>query len=200
MNRKRTWSLLCLVSLGGALGPSVSRADEGGPSLPLALSPTPPAPLGFVPLLATGTAIGAASSASGALLGAGLGSLSNHLAGALLVGGFANLLLPPLLTALSLVLLGNLHAPGRFSLWQPLLSAFASNAAVYLVVSLALPIAVGWANPVSLLVYALLDGVVMSAATTGVMALTERKPPLVIRSTVPGADPAVFASLSKVEF
>ncbi|MBL8956169.1 MAG: hypothetical protein JNK82_35675 [Myxococcaceae bacterium] len=152
----------------------------------------------MLPLFGIGSGIGAASAAGGLLLGAGLGTLTNSLAAALLLGAFTNLLLPPALTAVSLLLLGNLNAQGRFSLWLPLAAAFAVNGALYALVSLVLPFAVAWSNPIALIGYAVLAGVSMSGAATGVMALTERRPPLVLRSVF-GPDDLVVASLGRVE-
>jgi hypothetical protein len=181
--------------------PLAAHAQGAGAPTPVTLTPARPR-VGFAPLLGFGAGVGAASAAGGVLLGAGLGVLSNHLLGALLPGALlANLIFPPLVTALAMWGLGNLGAPGRFSLWLPLLGAFAGNAALYLVVALAVPFAVAWSNPVALLVYALLDAAVMAGATGGVMALVEQKPAvLTLRSLTPGAPDLVSASLSRVEF
>jgi hypothetical protein len=156
-------------------------------------------------LFAKTSAVGIAASATGVLVGAGLGSLSNNLIGAILPGALiGNLLLPPVLTVLAAMLMGNWDAPGRFSFWLPVLGAFVGNAAVYVIVSLALQMAVAWTNPVSLMVYAVVQGFVMGGATTGIMALTEKKKSgdehaSVIKSFVPGITDTTFVSLGKVD-
>lgn len=181
--------------------PLAAHAQATDAPTPVTLTPTRPR-VGFAPLLGVGAGIGVAAAAGGVLLGAGLGVLSNHLLGALLPGALlANLLVPPLVTALAMWGLGNLGAPGRFSPWLPLLGAFVANAALYLVVGLAVPFAVAWSNPLALLLYAVLDGVLMAGATGGAMALVETRPAvLTVRSPVPGAPDVVCASLSRVEF
>lgn len=152
-------------------------------------------------LFAKTSAIGVASSATGVLIGAGLGSLSNNLLGVLLPGALiGNLLFPPIVTVLGALLMGNWEDAGRFSFWWPVLGAFLVNAAVYVVTSLAFSFAVAWTNPVSLLLYALVDGVLMAGATTGIMALTERKNVSTVQSFVPGVSDTTFVAVSKWEF
>jgi hypothetical protein len=160
--------------------------------------------MGFGELFAKTSAVGIAASATGVLVGAGLGSLSNNLIGAILPGALiGNLLLPPILTVLAAMLIGNWDEPGRFSsFWLPLLGAFVGNAAVYVIVSLALNVAVAWTNPVSLMVYAVVQGLVMGGANTGLMALTEKKKDAhttVIPSFVPGISDTTFVSFGKVD-
>ncbi len=166
-------------------------------STPRLVPEAAPQQVGYGAIFAATSAIGFTASVTGVLLGTAFGSLSNTLMGALLPGALlSNLLLPPLFTALSAVFIGNLHGE-RFTAWWPLLGAFAVNAAVYVLASFALPIAIG-ANAGTLLLYALVDGVVMAAATTGVMALVEQKPVATVRSFVPGVTDTTFVALSTV--
>ena len=147
------------------------------------------------------SAVGVASSAVGVLIGAGLGSLSNNLYVALLTGGLlGNVLFPAVVTVLAEVLMGNWNEPGRFGFWLPFAGALVVNLAVFAVSSLVLNVALAWTNPVSLLLYALVDGVLMSGASTGLMALTEKKPVSTVTSFVPGVSDTTFVGLSKVEF
>ncbi len=153
--------------------------------------------IGFGELFAKTSAVGMASSTAGVLIGAGLGSLSSNLIFAALPVLLANLFLPPVLTVLAAMLMGNWDAPGRFGFWLPVLGAFAVNAVAYVLASLVL--VVPWTNPVALLLYTLVDGLLMSGATVGVMALTEKKPTSVVKSFVPGITDTTFVPLVKVD-
>lgn len=153
--------------------------------------------MGYGELFAKTSAVGLASSATGVLIGAGLGALSNNLIAAAVPVLLANLFLPPVLTVLAAVLMGNWDSPGRFGFWLPVLGAFVVNAAAYVLASLVL--VVPWTNPVALLLYTLVDGLLMSGATVGVMALTEKKPTTTVKSFVPGISDTTMVSLVKVD-
>lgn len=158
-------------------------------------------PMGYGELFVKTAAVGTLASTTGVMLGAGLGTLSNNLIGAALPVLLANLFVPPIVTVLVALLIGNWDTPDRFgSFWLPLAGAFVVNAALYVVVSLVFQVAVAWTNPVALLLYTLADGVLMSGATVGVMALTEKKqkPVAVLPSFVPGVSPTTFVPLSTV--
>jgi hypothetical protein len=141
--------------------------------------------------------VGTATSVTGVLIGAGLGMLSNNLIAAAVPVLLANLFLPPIVTVLVAMWLGNLTSPGRFtSFWLPVGGAFLVNAAAYVIASLLL--VVPWTNPAALLVYALVDGLLMSGASVGLMHLTEKKAPTVVTSFVPGVTDTVIAPIVKV--
>lgn len=142
--------------------------------------------------------VGTAASITGVLIGAGLGALSNNLIAAAIPVLLANLFLPPIVTVLVAMWLGNLTSPGRFTgFWLPAAGAFAVNAAAYVIASLLL--VVPWTNPAALLVYALVDGVLMSGASVGLMHLTEKKDqPATVTSFVPGVTDTVIAPIVKV--
>lgn len=157
--------------------------------------------IGLGELFAKTYAVSVASSATGIVLGAGLGALSNNLIGAAIPGLLiANLILPPLLTVLAATLMGNWDQADRFGFWLPLGAAFLVNAAAIIVTGLFLPIAVGITNPLSLVVFSLIDGLLMSGATVGVMALTEKKKVSTVSSFVPGVTDTTFVTLSEVKF
>ncbi|MFZ5444592.1 MAG: hypothetical protein ACOZQL_31655 [Myxococcota bacterium] len=158
-------------------------------------------PMGYGELFTKTAAVGVVASAAGVMLGAGLGTLSNNLIGAALPVLLANLFVPPIVTVLVAMLLGNWDSPGRFGFWLPVAGAFVVNAAVYVLTSLVLQIAVAWTNPVAMLLYTLVDGVLMSGATVGIMALTEKKPDktAVIPSFVPGVSATTFVPLTTVK-
>ncbi|MDP1824131.1 MAG: hypothetical protein Q8L48_12840 [Archangium sp.] len=152
--------------------------------------------IGFGEHFAKTSAVGMASSLTGVLLGAGLGVLSNNLIGAAIPVLLANLFLPPILTVLMAMLVGNWETPGRFGFWLPLAGAFVVNAAAYVIASLVL--VVPWTNPAALLLYCLVDGLLMGGATVGIMHLTEKKKPGTITSFVPGVSDTTFVSMMKV--
>lgn len=156
-----------------------------------------PAGIGYVEHLAKASAVGMASSAAGVVLGAGLGALSNNLVMAALPVLLANLFLPPIVTVLVAQLLGNWHTPGRFGFWLPLAGAFAVNAVAYVLASLVL--VVPWTNPVALLLYTLVDGVLMGGTTVGLMHLTQQKQKVsVLPSFAPGVTDTTVVSLWRV--
>lgn len=141
-------------------------------------------------------AVGMASSVTGVLIGAGLGMLSNNLIAAAIPVLLANLFLPPVITVLMAMLIGNWDSPGRFGFWGPAAGAFVVNAAAYVIASLFL--VVPWTSPIALLVYSLVDGVLMSGVSVGIMHLTEKKAPATITSFVPGVSDTAFVALTRV--
>lgn len=153
--------------------------------------------IGFGEHFAKTAAVGTATSVTGVLIGAGLGMLSNNLIAAAIPVLIANLFLPPIVTVLVSMWLGNLTSPGRFtSFWLPVAGAFAVNAGAYVIASLLL--VVPWTNPAALLIYALVDGLLMSGASVGLMHLTEKKAPATVTSFVPGVSDTVIAPIVKV--
>lgn len=140
--------------------------------------------------------VGVVASTTGVLLGAGLGALSNNLVGAIIPALLANMFLPPVLTVLAAMLLGNMDSPGRFGFWLPLAGAFVVNAAAYVIASLFL--VVPWTNPVALLLYSLVDGLLMGGATVGLMHLTEKKQTSTVTSFAPGVSDTTLVPLVKV--
>jgi hypothetical protein len=152
--------------------------------------------IGFGEHFAKTAAVGMGASVTGVLLGAGLGSLSNNLIGAAIPLLICNLFLPPVLTVLVAMLVGNWEQAGRFSFWLPLAGAFVVNAAAYLIASLV--IGVAFTNPLGLLLYSLVDGILMSGATVGVMHLTEKKQTTMVTSFVPGVSDTMLVPLAKV--
>ncbi len=154
--------------------------------------------MGFGEHLVKTSVIGFVGSASGVLLGAALGSLSNNLIGAAIPVLLSNLFVPPVLTVLAAMLIGNLESPGRFGFWLPLAGAFVVNAAAYVITSLFL--VVPWTNPLALLLYSLVDGVLMSGASVGIMHLTEKKPTQTVTSFVPGISETTMVPMVKVNW
>ena len=152
--------------------------------------------MGFGEHFAKTTAVGMASSVTGVLIGAGLGALSNSLAVAAIPILLANLFFPPIVTVLVAMLVGNWNEPGRFGFWGPLAGAFVINAAAYVIASLFL--VVPWTNPAALLIYSLVDGLLMSGASTGIMHLTQKKQPATISSFVPGVSETMLVPMVKV--
>ena len=152
--------------------------------------------MGFGEHFAKTTAVGMASSVTGVLIGAGLGALSNSLAVAAIPILLANLFFPPIVTVLVAMLVGNWNEPGRFGFWGPLAGAFVINAAAYVIASLFL--VVPWTNPAALLIYSLVDGLLMSGASTGIMHLTQKKQPATISSFVPGVTDTMLVPMVKV--
>jgi hypothetical protein len=128
--------------------------------------------------------------------------LSNALVGqlpALLV----SLLAGPALTTLGAWLVGNHGDAGRYGYWGAFGVTFLVHLAVFAVTSLALPVAVAWSNPVSLLVYSLVDGLLMTVSAVGFMHLfPDRKPVAAptVTSFLPGVTDTAFVPLSSVAF
>lgn len=157
--------------------------------------------LGLGELFVKTSAVGVAASATGIVLGAGLGALSNNLIGAAIPGLLiANLIFPPLITVLAAALMGNWNQADRFGFWLPLGAAFLVNAAAVVITGLFFNIAVGITNPLSMLVFCTIDGLLMSGASVGVMALTEKKKVTTVRSFAPGVTDSTFVVLNEVAF
>lgn len=152
--------------------------------------------IGFGEHFGKTAAIGMASSVTGVLIGAGFGMLSNNLIAAAVPVLLANLFLPPIVTVLMAMLIGNWDSPGRFGFWGPVAGAFVVNAAAYVIASLLM--VVPWTSPVAVLLYSLVDGVLMSGVSVGIMHLTEKKAPATITSFVPGVSDTQFVSLTRV--
>ncbi|MBL8909101.1 MAG: hypothetical protein JNM17_00220 [Archangium sp.] len=157
--------------------------------------------IGLGELFVKTSAVAVAASATGIVLGAGLGALSNNLIGAAIPGLLiANLIFPPLITVLSAALMGNWNTKDRFGFWLPLGAAFLVNAAAVVITGLFINVAVGITNPLSMLVFCTLDGLLMSGATVGVMALTEKKKVTTVKSFAPGVTDSTFVVLNEVAF
>lgn len=145
--------------------------------------------------------VGVASSATGVLLGTLFGTLSNNLIWAAIPVLLSNLFVGPVVTALVAMLLGNDGAPGRYGFWGPAGVAFVLHAALYVILSLLPQFAVPWSNPVALLLYSLVDGLLMTGGSVGLMHLTEKKAETTsIQSFVPGVSDTQFVALTKVGF
>jgi hypothetical protein len=173
--------------------------EPAGPSL-LGTPGPAPAAIGFGEHLGKTVGLGVFSSTAGVLLAVPLGMLSNALLGqlpALLV----SLLVGPALTTLGAWLIGNHDDAGRFGYWGAFGVTALVHLAVLLVTSLALPVAVAWTNPVSLLLYSLVDGLLMSGASVGFMHLVPRRraAPATLQSFAPGVSDTAFVPLSSVE-
>ncbi|MEW6431130.1 MAG: hypothetical protein AB1730_06440 [Myxococcota bacterium] len=146
--------------------------------------------------------LGVFASTAGVLVAVPLGMLSNALLGqlpALLV----SLLAGPALTTLAAWLIGNHGDAGRFGYWGAFGVSFALHLATFLVTTLALPIAVAWSNPVALLVYSLIDGLLMTGGAVGFMHLLPNKKPVAaptVASFVPGVTGTAFVPMSSVAF
>jgi hypothetical protein len=79
--------------------------------------------------------------------------------------------------------------------------AFALHAALYVVVALALKIAISYATPLPMLLYTLVDSLLMTGGSVGLMHLTEQKQATsAIPSFVPGVSDTQVAALSTVRF
>jgi len=165
----------------------------------------PAAPLGFGEHFGKTLGVGVFASAAGVLLSVPFVALSNALANSLagaLPALLIQLLVGPALTALGAWLIGNAGDDGRYGYWGAFGVTFAVHLAVFVVTSLALSVSTPWTNPVALLLYALVDGVLMSGTSVGFMHLFPKKKdePATLKSFVPGVSDTVVVSLSKVAF
>lgn len=199
----RLFSLLLLLALPATASAARLLDVETAPAPPTATALAPAAwhdTLGFGTHFATTLGVGILGSTAGVLLAVPLTLLSNALVGqlpALLV----SLLAGPALTALGAWLVGNQHDAGRYGYWGAFGAATVAHLVVFLVTTLALPIAVAWTNPVSLLLYSLVDGLFMTGAAVGTMHLFPRKAPAAtVASFVPGVGDTAFIPLSTVDF
>jgi hypothetical protein len=88
---------------------------------------------------------------------------------------------------------------GRHGFWGPLGVALGVNAVVYVLTSFLVP--VSWANPLELLLYSLVDGVLMTGGAVGLMHLvpTAPRPTSSLPSFIPGVSDTVVVSLSEVK-
>jgi hypothetical protein len=144
---------------------------------------------------------GVVGSTAGVLLGTALGQLSNDLIWSALPVLLSNLFVGPIVTVLVAMLVGNDGSSGRYGFWGPVGVAFALNAALYVVVSLALNVAVSYATPLPLLLYTLVDSLLMTGGSVGLMHLTEKKvASSAIPSFIPGVTDTQVAALSTVRF
>jgi hypothetical protein len=140
------------------------------------------------------------SSTAGVLTSVAVGALSNSLLGAALPVLLIQLLLPPVLTTLAALFFGNFRDPGRFSFWLPALGTFLLHGALFVVTSLAFVLP--WSNPISLLAYTVIDGVLMSGSSVGLMHLFQRSAASkvsTLRSFVPGVTDTNVVSLWRTD-
>ncbi|MCC6338057.1 MAG: hypothetical protein IT380_29195 [Myxococcales bacterium] len=156
--------------------------------------------LGFGEHFAKTAGVGVLASTAGVLIAVPLGMLSNELVWTALPVLISHLFIPPGLTVLAAWLIGKVSAPGRYGFWGAFGAAFAVHAAAFVVASLALT--VPWTNPVALLLYTLVDGLLMSGTSVGFMHLfpNEKKAPATVTSFVPGVSDTVFVPASTVAF
>ena len=136
------------------------------------------------------------ASTTGVALAVALEGLSNSLVGVAVPALLSHLLVGPVLTTLVALLVGNDHGD-RFGFWGGAGAAFLLKAATFAVASL---IGVAWSNPVHLLLYTLVDGLLMTAGSVGVMHLLPKKVATAeLPSFVPGVSGTRLVSLSTVE-
>ncbi len=143
--------------------------------------------------------VGVLTSAAGVMVGTLLGVPSNNLIVSLLPIALAQLFVAPILTVLAAMLLGNDGAPGRYGFWLPLAPAFVLHAIATVIAWL--PLGLSLANPVGMLLFSVIDGLLMSASSVGLMHLLAKRPPTTaLPSFVPGVTDTQVASMMKVEF
>jgi hypothetical protein len=202
MHTGRRSAVLALLALAApvaaAAEPSARLLDE--PTV-LALTPAPAEASGpsFGEHFGKTVGMGVLGATAGAVAGNLLGTLSNDLLGAAVPGALCNLLIGPLLTVVGALLAGNDGAwSGRYGFWGPLGVALGINAVVYVVTSFVLP--VGWADPLALLLYSLVDGVLMTGGAVGLMHLVDTAPRRTasLPSFVPGVSATTVVVLSEV--
>ncbi len=138
------------------------------------------------------------ASTAGVALGTALGSLSNSLLWSVIPAALAQLFVGPVLTTLIALLVGNQKGE-RFGFWGPAAVTFLLHAAVFVVSSFFLVVP-SLLEPVPLLLYTAVDGLVMTAGSVGFMHLFPKKTATVeLPSFVPGVSETRFLALSKVE-
>ncbi|HEY1089152.1 MAG TPA: hypothetical protein VGE37_15715 [Archangium sp.] len=177
-----------------AAAPRLLEAAAGAPDVKQA--PAAVEGIGYGEHFVKTSAVGVASTVTGVLLGAGFGALSNNLIAAAVPVLLMNLFVPPIITVLAAMLIGNWDTPGRFGFWLPMVGAFVVNAAAYVISSLLL--VVPWTNPAALLAYAFIDGILMGGTTVGLMHLTQKKDAPVVKSFVPGVTDTTLVALMEV--
>jgi hypothetical protein len=139
--------------------------------------------------------VGVLSSAVGVMVGTLLGPLSNNLIVALLPVALGQLIVPPVLTVLAAMLFG----PEGSGFWLPLAPTFVLHAAATVIAWLLLTVSVS--NPVSMFLFSVVDGLIMSASSVGMMQLLAKRPPATaLPSFVPGVTDTQVASMMKLEF
>lgn len=136
------------------------------------------------------------ASTTGVALAVALEGLSNTLVGVAVPALLSHLLVGPVLTTVVALLVGNDHGD-RYGFWGGAGAAFLLKAATFAVASL---VGVAWSNPVHLLLYALVDGLLMTAGSVGMMHLFPKKAATAeLPSFVPGVSGTQLVSLSSVE-
>jgi hypothetical protein len=206
MPTRRRSAVLSLLAGALALAAPVAPAAEPSARLldePKVVTLTPAAaPTGpsFGEHFGKTVGLGVLGATAGAVAGHLLGGLSNDLIGAAVPGALCNLLIGPVLTVVGALLAGNDGAwSGRHGFWGPLGVALGINAVVYVVTSFVLP--VGWADPLALLLYSLVDGVLMTGGAVGLMHLVDTAPRATasLPSFVPGVSATAVVVLSEVK-
>lgn len=136
------------------------------------------------------------ASTTGVALAVALEGLSNTLVGVAVPAMLSHLLVGPVLTTLVAMLVGNDHGD-HYGFWGGAAAAFLLKAATFAVASL---VGVTWSNPVHLLLYTLVDGLLMTAGSVGMMRLLPKKVATAeLPSFVPGVSGTQLVSLSTVE-
>jgi hypothetical protein len=140
-------------------------------------------------------------STAGTVLAGALGPAAITLIGTAIPFLLAQVLVGPIITVLAAMLVGNEgHFSGRYGFWLAWGAATVLHLATYLVASLALATPVGWTNPVAMLVYTLVDGLLMTGGAVGTMHLAAPKPvAAVLPSFVPGVSETQVIALGKVD-
>jgi hypothetical protein len=165
------FAVLALTALPAAAQARSAHLLEGADS-PLLAAPLTDLrhaeSLGWGEHFAKTFAISVVATSGGLALGSGLGSLSNQLGVAAAGTLLSNLIVGPVLTVVTALVVGDgrLRNPG---FWGPLAVAMLVNAALFALTSLVPVFAVSWANPAANLVYSLVDGLLMTSASVGLL-------------------------------
>ena len=133
-------------------------------------------------------------------LGAWLGSLSNNLIGGALPSLLCFGLIPPVVVSLVTWLVGNFNEGGTFRLWPSLLVTLVINGAAMAIAGV---FGVSFLEAGAVMILALVDGIVLSAASTGTMRLfplKEQPKAFVINQRDPRSPATFVAQLSEVKF
>ena len=165
---------LTLGSVSGATAPSLLPRAHVLPLRTLEPSLTQSVDEPHVPTLVASGAFAALLATPTALLaGAGLGSLSNNLYGAVVPSLLTALLVPPLAVVLTEWVLAERSGKGRFRLIPTLLVAVVGQAAV---LGAGILLGVNGTSSSGAAVVTLASAVVLPAVTTAMLKVTERPP------------------------
>lgn len=175
---------------------SATPADPG-PTTATTSAQLTPERVPYLLHLGVGAAAGVVTVPVGLYLAAGLGTFSIDFLLALVPAALAMGLVAPTLTTLAAWLFGNWREEGRFGFWLPWAASVVVNLAALVIAGFA-GMSIG--VPLQIVLYSLVEGVVLGGTAVGTMHLLQKRPPVTVRSRVPGVSDTTLVPLAQLAF